>query len=87
MALCRSGSSLGILMFAMAVTLSGTPPLEYAPCTASSMAMLVSCMRSTTSKRGMRMARPPRTTRKPMTLSPDVHRRPEKMRTSLGEHT
>ena len=75
-------------MFAMAVTLSGTPPLEYAPWTASSMAMLVSCMRSTTSKSGTRIPRPPRTTRKPSSLpSGDFQRRPEKMSTSLGEHT
>ena len=51
--------------------------------------MFVSCIRSTTSKSGMRIARPPRTTRKP--ISPfsvwDAHLRPEKMRTSLGEHT
>ena len=88
MALCSSGSSLGILMFAMAVTFSGTPPFEYAPCTASSMAMFVSCMRSTCSMSGMRMPRPPRTTRKPSSLpSGDRQRRPEKMSTSLGEHT
>ena len=74
----------------MACTLSGTPPRENADETDSSIDMFVSCIRSTTSMNGMRIARPPRTTRNPMVRlgSPGAgHFRPEKMSTSLGEQT
>ena len=63
MALLSSGSSPGSLMLATPCTFSGMPPLEYAPRTWMSMAMLVRSTLSTTSNSGTRRARPPRTTR------------------------
>jgi hypothetical protein len=63
MALSSTGCSPAIFTLAMPCTFRGMPPLEYAPLTATSMGMFVRSMRSTSSKKGTRMARPPLMTR------------------------
>ena len=50
-------------MFAIALTFSAMPPSEYAPCTAIGTEISDTSMRLTLSTSGMRMPRPPNTTR------------------------
>ena len=58
-ALSSTGCSPATFTLAMPWTLTGMPPFEYAPCTATSIGMLVKSIESTVSSNGMRKARPP----------------------------
>jgi len=84
-ALPTNRGSVEILMFAIACTLSGMPPSEYAPVTAIGTAMSETSIWLTVSTTGMRIPRPPNTTRYPTVFPSGVLcLRPEKIRISFG---